>query len=137
MEDLRGTSIEYGKSLNRFITCLLIYSGIIFIAVTACAIALWTSGNTSPGAVVVAGSVAMRLMTIADWDSFSLVTIYTNLGEVEDAMHTLKPQHSLTDSESANDLTTNSATVKFENITFAYVQKTGGIRNISLTIHSG
>ena len=137
MEDLRGTSIEYGKSLIRFITCLLIYSGIIFIAVTACAIALWTSGNTSPGAVVVAGSVAMRLMTIADWDSFSLVTIYTNLGEVEDAMHTLKPQHSLTDSESANDLKINSATVKFENITFAYVQKTGGIRNISLTIHSG
>ena len=115
----------------------MIHSGIIFIAVTASAIALWTSGNTSPGAVVVTGSVATRLMMMAGWVSFSLTTIYTNLGEVEDAMHTLTPQHSLTDSESANDLKINSATVKFENITFACGQKTGGIRNISLTIHSG
>ena len=65
------------------------------------------------------------------------MTVYTNLGEVEDAMHTITPQHSQTDSESANDLKINSATVKFENITFAYGQKTNEIRNISLTIHSG
>ena len=69
-EDLSGTSIEYGKSPIRFIACLLIYSGIIFIAVTAFAIALWNIGNTSPGAVVVAGSVAPRLMMIADWVNF-------------------------------------------------------------------
>ena len=51
------------------------------------------------------------------------MTVYTNLVEVEDAMHTITPQHSQTDSESANDLKINSATVKFENITFAYGQK--------------
>ena len=101
----------------------MIYSGIIFIAVTASSIALWSNGSTSPGAVVAAGSVAMRLMMMAGWVSFSLMTIYTNLGEVEDAMHTLKPQHSLTDSEIAIDLKINSATVKFENIVFAYGQK--------------
>ena len=79
----------------------------------------------------------MRLMMMAGWVSFSLLIIYTNLGELEDAMHTLTPQHSLTASERANDLKINSAKVKFENITFAYGQKTGGVRNISLTIHSG
>ena len=45
------------------------------------------------------GSVAMRLMMMAGWVSFSLMTIYTNLGEVEDAMNTLTPPHSLTDAE--------------------------------------
>ena len=72
----------------------MIYSGVIFIAVNASAIALWANGNTSPGAVVAAGSVAMRQMMMAGWVSFSLITIYTNLGEVEGAMHTLAPQHS-------------------------------------------
>ena len=79
----------------------------------------------------------MRLMMMAGWVSFSLTTIYTNLGEVEDAMHNLTPQHSLTASERANDLKINSAKVKFENITFAHEQKTGEIKNISLTIYSG
>lgn len=136
-EHLRGTSIEYGKSLTRFRTYLLVYSGVIFVAVTGSTIALWATGNSTPGAVVAAGSVAMRLMMMAGWVSFSLMTIYTNLGEVEDAMNTLTPPHSLTDAENSQILEIDTAQVQFENLTFAYGRKTGGIKDVSLKIHPG
>ena len=136
-DHLRNTSVEYGKSLTRFRTYLLIYSGVIFIAVTGSTIALWATGNSTPGAVVAAVSVTMRLMMMAGWVSFSLITIYTNLGEVEDAMHTLTPPHLLTDAENARVLEIDTAQIRFEKLTFAYGRKTGGITNVSLTINPG
>ena len=79
----------------------------------------------------------MRLMMMAGWVSFSLMTIYTNLGEVEDAMNTLTPPHSLTDAENSQILEIDTAQVQFENLTFAYGRKTGGIKDVSLKIHPG
>jgi ATP-binding cassette subfamily B protein len=72
--------IAYWKSLTWFRTCLLIYSGTIFIAVTGFTMVLWTNGNTTSGTVIAAGSVAMLSMMMAGWVNVSLMTIYTNLG---------------------------------------------------------
>ena len=59
---------------------------------------LWTKGEgITPGEVVAAGSVALRIMMMAGWVSFSLMTIYTNLGDVQDAMQTLAVPHTMID----------------------------------------
>ena len=56
------------------------------------------------------GSVAMRLMMMAGWVSFSMMTIYSNLGE-ENGMITLTPPHTLVDADDAKALVVNKAEV--------------------------
>ena len=79
----------------------------------------------------------MRLMMMSGWVSFSMMTLYTNLGEVEDAMRTLSPPHGLIDILEAADLRVRDAKVHFNSVSFAYGRENGGVRNINLTIQPG
>ena len=134
---LREALITYGNEIVWFRTCILVYASLIFVAVTFCTIILWTNGSATPGEVVASGSVAMRLMMMAGWVSFSLMAIYTNLGEVEDAMRTLAAPHDMSDSIDAKKLIVQNGDVEFRNVTFAYGQKKGGLNDISLSIRKG
>ena len=134
---LREALITYGNEIVWFRTCILVYASLIFVAVTFCTIILWTNGSATPGEVVASGSVAMRLMMMAGWVSFSLMAIYTNLGEVEDAMRTLAAPHDMSDSRDAKKLIVQNGDIEFRNVTFAYGQKKGGLKDISLSIKRG
>jgi len=134
---LRQTSKDYGVMLIWFRMALLTYSGVIFIGVIFATIYLWMNGQATPGAVVAGGSVAMRLMMMAGWVSFSMMTIYSNLGEVENGMITLTPPHTLVDADDAKALVVNKAEVRFDSLSFAYGREKGGIKNITLTVQPG
>ncbi len=134
---LRQTSKDYGVMLIWFRITLLTYSGVIFIGVLFATIYLWVNGQATPGAMVAGGSVAMRLMMMAGWISFSIMTIYSNLGEVENGMITLTPAHTLVDKKDAKTLMVNKAEVQFDNISFAYGRENGGIKNVTLTVPPG
>ena len=134
---LRNSLIIYGNEIVWFRTCILVYASSIFVAVLSYTIILWTNGMVTPGEVVASGSVAMRLMMMAGWVSFSLMAIYTNLGEVEDAMRTLAVPHDMSDDENAQQLFIQNADVEFNNVKFAYGQKKGGLKKISLSIRAG
>ena len=136
-DQLRSTSLAYGWTLIWFRAALLTYSGVIFVIVISGTVWLWSQGEATPGAVVAAGSVAMRLMMMAGWVSFSLMTIYTNLGEVEDGMRTLSPPHTLTDHPNASELSVTEAKVEFKDLSFAYGRETGGVNNVNLTLKPG
>jgi ATP-binding cassette subfamily B protein len=63
--------------------------------------------------------------------------LYANIGSIEDGMRTLTLPYALTDAQGAKDLQVSKAQVQFENLTFAYGRKTGGIKDVSLKIHPG
>ena len=133
---LKNTLQAYGKELIRFRASMVIFSSSIFIFVMVGCLMLWTKGEISPGGVVAAGSVALRIMMMAGWVSFSLMTIYTNLGDVQDAMETLAVPHTMVDKINAPDLDVNHGEINFENVSFTYGQNIGGLRNVSLQINA-
>ena len=98
---------------------------------------IWAQGAISPGEVVAAGSVAMRIMMMAGWVSFSFMTIYTNLGDVQDAMETLAVPHAMIDKTGASKLKVCHGRIKFDNVSYTYGSDVGGIRNVSLDIRPG
>lgn len=134
---LKYAIINYGKKIVWFRTCILVYASSIFVAVTSCTIFFWTKGMVTPGEVVAAGSIAMRLMMMAGWVSFSLMAIYTNLGEVEDAMLTLAIPHGMKDKKNAKELEISEANIEFKNVSFSYGLKTGGLKDICVSIQQG
>ena len=79
----------------------------------------------------------MRIAQMTGWVSFTLMTIYANLGEVEDGMRTLTPPHELTDAPGAVDLTTATGRIAFEGVGFAYGRRTGGVDGIDLVVEPG
>ena len=71
------------------------------------------------------------------WVSFTLMTIYSNIGEVEDGIKTLTPRVRVDDDPGAQTLTVAEGRVAFEDVSFAYGREKGGVQGISLTINPG
>ena len=71
------------------------------------------------------------------WVSFTLMAIYSNIGEVEDGMRTLTPRVRLDDGPDARELVVKAGQIELRDLGFAYGRQTGGIDQISLTIKPG
>ena len=135
--NLKKSLQEYGKELVRFRLSMVIFASSIFLFVLAACLFLWAQNAISPGAVVAAGSVALRIMMMAGWVSFSFMTIYTNLGDIQDAMETLAVPHAMVDKTGAATLNVSRGRIKFDNVSYTYGSDVGGIRTISLDIKPG
>jgi ATP-binding cassette subfamily B protein len=97
----------------------------------------WSTGSISAGDIAVAGAISLRLSQMTGWVSYTLMTIYANLGEIEDGISTLSPPHDLTDAPDAKRLRVPSGKIDFDRIHFAYGRDVGGVDNISLSIAAG
>ena len=135
--NLKKSLQAYGKELVRFRVSMVIFASSIFLFVLLGCLFIWAQGAISPGEVVAAGSVAMRIMMMAGWVSFSFMTIYTNLGDVQDAMETLAVPHAMIDKTGASKLKVCHGRIKFDNVSYTYGSDVGGIRNVSLDIRPG
>jgi ATP-binding cassette subfamily B protein len=134
---LKKSLQAYGSELIRFRASMVVFASSVFFFVMVGCLLLWTKGEITPGEVVAAGSVALRIMMMAGWVSFSLMTIYTNLGDVQDAMQTLAVPHTMIDKEGARDLQINEGEVKFDRVSFTYGRNIGGLKDVSLRIKAG
>jgi ATP-binding cassette subfamily B protein len=85
----------------------------------------------------VAGTIGLRLAQMTGWVSFTLMGMYSNIGEVEDAAKTLSPAHALVDADGAQPLTVQDGEIRLENLTFTYGGGPGGLDDVSLTVQSG
>jgi ATP-binding cassette subfamily B protein len=97
---------------------------------------LWQNGIATPGEIAATGAIAMRIAQMTGWVSFTLMAIYSNVGEVEDGMRTLTPPHTLTDAPDAAVLPRiKGASVR--GVSFAYGRQVGGVEDIDLVIEPG
>ena len=134
---LKKSLQAYGTELIRFRVSMVVFASSIFLFVMAGCLLLWAKDLITPGSVVAAGSVALRIMMMAGWVSFSFMTIYTNLGDVEDAMDTLAVPHTMIDKIGASNLIVSQGRIKFDKVSYTYGSDVGGIRNVSLDIRPG
>ena len=71
------------------------------------------------------------------WVSFTLLGMYADVGEVEDAIRTLSPAHTLVDDDDAGVMGVTDGRIKFDDVTFTYDGGAGGLNGINLSIESG
>ena len=134
---LRAKSLHWGALSVWFRFILMVHAGILPTALIGGTAILWSQGLASEGQIAAAGAIAIRLGQMVGWVSFSLMQIYSHIGEVEDGMNTLAPPHSLVDREGAKPLDIVAAKIEFRDANFAYGRDVGGVRNINLTIQPG
>jgi ATP-binding cassette subfamily B protein len=133
MEDLRRTALRFGEAQTLFRLGLMFIAGILPVVLVAMAIGMRGAGAT-PGEVAAVGAVGIRLSQMTGWISYTIMVIYSHLGEVEDGMNTLAPPHRIDDTPDATELMVPEGRIQFDNVSFAYGQRDGGIEDITLDI---
>ncbi|MDV7141256.1 ABC transporter ATP-binding protein [Tropicimonas sp. TH_r6] len=137
MGDFRDTAIRFGTLASVFRTVLMTLAGMLPVLLIGGTLLLWRQGIATPGDIAAAGAIAIRIAQMTGWVSFTLMTIYSNIGEVEDGMRTLTVPHSLTDAPNAAALPPSRGEVVFDEIGFTYGRGLGGVDGVSLTLHPG
>ena len=70
------------------------------------------------------------------WVSFSLMSIFGNIGEVEDGIRTLARPYTLLDAPDAGEMPDVLGEIRLEGVSFAYGRKReggkGGVKSLSL-----
>ncbi|SFN30986.1 ATP-binding cassette, subfamily B [Thioclava dalianensis] len=137
MARFRGTTIRFGQVQSLYRTVQMAYSGLLPVVLVGGAIVLWTQGETTAGDIATSGAIAIRLAQMSGWVSNALMSLWTNIGEVEDGMHTLARMHDLEDAPDARDLGAVAGAIRFDHVGFAYGRKTGGVERLDLNIADG
>ncbi|WP_411976325.1 ABC transporter ATP-binding protein [Sulfitobacter faviae] len=137
MQSFRARALEFGYLAAGFRLALMSLAGLLPVLLLGGTILLWQRGLASEGDIVASGAIAIRIAQMTGWVSFTLMAIYSNIGEVEDGMRTLTPRVRLDDEPDARDLVVEAGQIELRNLGFAYGRQTGGIDRISLTIQPG
>jgi ATP-binding cassette, subfamily B, bacterial len=137
MSEFRDRSIDYGTVASWFRFCLNGLGGVLPVMMVGGSLWFWSTGSISAGDIAVAGAISLRLSQMTGWVSYTLMTIYANLGEIEDGIRTLSSPHNLSDAPDAQYLKVPSGKIDFDQISFAYGRDVGGVDNISLLIAAG
>lgn len=137
MKVFRDRSLEFGEISTWFRFALMTLAGVLPVLLIGGTVLLWQQGLATTGAIAASGAIAMRIAQMSGWVSFTLMTIYTSIGEVEDGMNTLSAPHTLADRPGAIDIPRVAGEIRFEDASFAYGRKRGGVEHISLTIKAG
>jgi len=134
MGKFRRQSLHYGWLAATFRFFLMVIAGILPVLLMGASIYFWQLGQATPGDIVAAGAVSIRIAQMTGWVSFTLMAIYSNVGEIEDGMRTLANPVRVEDANSATELDVTKGEITFENVAFQYGNALGGVTGLSLKI---
>ena len=137
MEIFRKKAVSFGTTSAIFRFCLMTIAGTLPVVLIGGTTYLWVNENASIGDIAASGAVSIRIAQMTGWVSFTLMTIYANIGEVEDGIKTLTPLHTLINHKQAAPLSVINGQIKIQNVSFTYGKKANGLTDISLTVKKG
>lgn len=137
MQAFRQAALKFGFLAAGFRFALMSLAGVLPVLLIGGTLLLWQRGMASEGDIVAAGAVAIRIAQMTGWVSFTLMQIYSNIGEIEDGIRTLTPRNRVEDDLTAQALAVPQGQIEMRGLGFAYGRDKGGVQNIDLTIHPG
>jgi len=137
MENYWVTAVDYGWLSTWFRFWLMALGGLLPVLLVGMTLYFWSTGAATAGNIAAAGAISLRLSQMTGWVSFTLMGMYANVGELEDAMHTLSPAHTLTDKPDAAELVAKTGAIALKDVSFSYGGGPGGLDGVSLTVKPG
>ena len=137
MANYWSKAVHFGWLSAAFRFWLMALGGLLPVILVGTSLYLWSIGAASAGEIAAAGAISLRLAQMTGWVSFTLMGMYANVGEVEDAMHTLSPAHSLSDKPDAQEFVIGDGSITLDDVAFRYGGGPGGLQGVSMAIHPG
>ena len=116
---------------------LVTLNGVLIVSVVGWALALWIQGHASVGAVAAASALTLRLNAMTGWIMWATTSFFRQLGVVAEGMETIAQPITLIDKPNAPELVLDKGRIEIQSLTHHYGRKSGGLDNVSLTIHPG
>ena len=134
----RKSAVHWAELAVWFRFLLIVLAGCLPVAMLGYGLFRMTGGgDVTSGDLAATGAMSIRLAQMTGWVSWTLMTIYADLGEVEDGMRTLSVSHDLIDAPGATDLVVHKGEIVFNQVDFAYGRDVGGVHGLNLTIAPG
>ena len=89
------------------------------------------------GDVATSTSLAVRVVTMSGWVMWTAISVFDNIGQVQEGMKTVARPRSLMDTPDARTLVAPRGAIAFENVRFHYGKGRGVIDALSLNIAPG
>ncbi|WP_371155589.1 ABC transporter ATP-binding protein [Jannaschia sp. 2305UL9-9] len=137
MSNFRERAIDFGYVSTTFRFALMAVAGLLPVLLIGGGILLWQAGQATPGSIATAGAISIRIAQMTGWVSFTLMSMYADVGEIEDGMNTLTARWTLTDAPDAQEVARAEGRLGIEGVTFTYGRNEGGIRDMDLTLAAG
>lgn len=137
MVELRERALDFGRLSATFRFFLVALAGVLPVLLMGSTLLLWQGGNATTGDVAAAGAIAIRIAQMTGWVSFTLMSMYASIGEIENGMKTLTRRVRVEDAPGATDLAVTGGQIAFQDVGFAYGRDVGGVQGIDLQIAAG
>lgn len=136
MSEMRERGLDWAQGAVAYRLGLTIIAGILPATMVTLGLISASRGLATPGEITAIGAMSIRLAHMTGWVSWTLMAIYADIGEIEDGMKTLSPDHALQDAKDASNLS-GPAAIDFKNVTFTYGRDFGGVEDVNLSIKEG
>ena len=136
LDEYRDRSLDFGTLSAVFRMVLMTLGGMLPLFAILGALWLWSRGSATAGDIAMTAMITTRLSMLTNRLGRVAMSIFTNIGEVEDGIGTLTPQHGITDRPDARS-TAPRGPVHFEKVTFAYGGASDALTGFDLPIAEG
>lgn len=136
LDAYRDRSIEFGTLSAVFRMVLMTLGGILPLFAILGALWLWSAGSATAGDIAMTAMITTRLSMLTNRLGRVAMSIFTNIGEVEDGIGTLTPTHGITDRASAQG-SAPKGPIHFDNVSFGYGRAARALNGFDLTVAEG
>lgn len=133
----RDASFHFGTLTATFRMVLMTLGGLLPVVSILITLYLWTAGIATAGDIAMTAMITTRLSMLTNRLGRLALSVFTNIGEMQDGIDTLTAPHEITDRDTATDQATGQGAIRFEKVGFAYGGAIPALRNFDLTIAEG
>jgi len=137
LETYREKAFRFGAMTASFRLVLTALGGMLPVFSILGSLWLWSAGQASAGDIAMTAMVATRLSMVTNRLGMAAVSIFSNIGEIEDGIATLTKPHEIVDRPGAAERADGAGGIRFETVTFAYGGETAALKDFSLDIPPG
>ncbi|WP_323767839.1 ABC transporter ATP-binding protein [Antarctobacter sp.] len=136
LESYRARALDFGDLSAIFRMVLMTLGGILPVVSILGALYLFSQGTASAGDIAVTAMITTRLSMLTNRLGRVAMSIFTNIGEMEDGIGTLTPAHEIVDRAEAVGQA-QAGEIRFDKVGFAYGGESRALSGFDLTIAPG
>ena len=120
-----------------YVTCLVFLNAVFLVATGAVAVWLFSANRVDAGTMTTALLLSTQIVSMSGWVAFEVMSIFENVGTVQEGMKTIARPLTQQDRPDARALQTPRGEIRFENVSFSYGDGERVIDRLDLTIRPG
>ncbi|WMS42613.1 ABC transporter ATP-binding protein [Acuticoccus sp. MNP-M23] len=134
---LRETSLAFGRAMMAMRVFIVLMNIVVTLLMIFGALWFYAAGEATVGVIAMASMMTIRLTGMSNWMAQSALSIFGELGTIEDGAATLSPPHDVVDAADAVDLGRPRGDIRFDDVTFRYGRPTGGVHGLTFHVKPG